>query len=31
VTPASRPQAASRVPSGAQTVATAPLPPSSPW
>lgn len=29
--PASRPQAASRVPAGAQTVATAPLPPSSPW
>jgi hypothetical protein len=29
--PASRPQAAARMPAAAQTVATAPLPPSSPW
>jgi len=30
-TPTSRPQAAARMPAATQTVATAPLPPSSPW
>jgi hypothetical protein len=30
-TPTSRPQAAARLPAAAQTVATAPLPPQSPW